>query len=377
MKKILLIIIAALFTSSSFAQKKLLGKLFSSDTTRHNSFLPVPILGYTQEAGFEFGAVGIYSFYIDKTDSIIRASQIYGVAYTSTKGVSQISSRGDIWSKGNKWHSLYEAKFSNTPFNFYGLGSNTLKKDEDLLVQTRWRAGAEIEKRLTKFYYPGVGFEIESLHFKDKEAGGIFDLENQANLIDKDGGRYALLKITQLLDTRNSNTYTTKGFYGRFRFGYAPDFFGGNNFNGSLFTTDLRYFKAINKKLILGNQLFYEAVTSKKEIPFYMLRQMGNDQIMRGYYLGRYRDKNYMALQTELRYRIIDRLGMVAFGGVGSVYNKGFLPQQNFKPSYGLGARVFFDLEKNLALRVDYAWGEKPVNENRIKGLYISLGESF
>ena len=377
MKKTLLIIIIAFLTSSSFAQKKLLGKLFSSDTTRHNSFLPVPLLGYTQEAGFEFGAVGIYSFYVDKTDSLIRASQIYGVAYTSTKGVSQLSGKGDIWTKGNKWHQLYEAKFSNVPFNFYGLGSNTSKADEDLVVQTRWRAGFEIEKQLTKSYYPGVGLEFESINFKDEAIGGIFDLENQANLIDKDGGRYAFLKITQLLDTRNSNTYTTKGFYGRFRYGYAPDFFGGNNFNGSLFTTDLRYFKAITKKIVLGNQLFHEAITSKKDVPFYMLRQMGNDQIMRGYYLGRFRDRNYLAVQAELRYKIIDRFGMVAFGGAGSVYNKGLLPQQNIKPSYGLGARVFFDLEKNLALRVDYAWGEKPVNEDRIKGLYISLGESF
>ncbi|MFC5284161.1 BamA/TamA family outer membrane protein [Pedobacter alpinus] len=377
MKKIFFLTIALLGSINCTAQKKLIEKLFSSDTTRHNSFFPVPLIGYTQEAGFEFGAVGIYSFYLDKTDSTIRASQIYGVAFTSTKGVSQISSKADIWTKGNKWHQLYEARFSNIPFNFYGLGSNTSKADEDLVVQTRWRVGAEIEKQFTKSYYPGVGFEFESVNFKDDEPGGIFDLENQANLIDKDGGRYVFLKITQLLDTRNSNTYTTKGFYGRFRYAYAPDFFGGNNFKGNLFTTDLRYFKSVNKKLVLGNQLFYEAVTSKKDIPFYMLRQMGNDQIMRGYYLGRYRDKNYMALQAELRYKIINRFGMAAFGGVGSVYNRGFLPQQNFKPSYGLGARIFFDLEKSLALRVDYAWGEKPMGEKRISGFYISLGEAF
>ncbi|OAQ41651.1 hypothetical protein A5893_00635 [Pedobacter psychrophilus] len=377
MKRIFYTILILTISIGASAQKKIIDKLFSSDTTRHNSFLPVPLIGFSQEAGFEFGAVGIYSFYVDKTDKTIRASQIYGVAFTSTKGVSQLSGKGDIWSKGNKWHSLYEARFSNIPFNFYGLGSATKKDDEDLIVQTRWRVGAEIEKQLTKFYYPGIGVEFESLNFKDKEIGGIFDLENQATLNDKDGGRYSFLKITQLLDTRNSNTYTTKGFYGRFRYGYAPDFFGGNNFSGNLFTTDLRYFKALNKNLVLANQAFYEAIRSNKDIPFYMLRQMGNDQIMRGYYLGRYRDKNYMALQTELRYRIIPRLGMVAFGGVGAVYNNGFLPKENLKPSYGIGARAFFDLDKSLALRLDYAWGEKPTGENRISGLYISLGESF
>lgn len=382
MKKIYLFLLALTVVNSAFAQKKLIQKLaenfFSDDTTKHNSFLPVPIFGYTQEAGLEFGAAGIYSFYVDKTDSIIRASQIFGVAFTSTKGVSQISGKGDIWSRGNKWHQIYEARFSNIPFNFYGLGSNTLKADEDLIVQTRWRFNAEIERQFTKAYYPGIGLEFESLNFKDRELGGIFDSENQANLFDKDGGRYVFLKITQLIDTRNSNTYTTKGFYGRVRYNYAPDFFGGNNFSGNLFTADARYFQALSKKLTLGSQFFYETISSKNEIPFYMLRQMGNDQVMRGYYLGRYRDKNYMALQAELRYRIIDRFGLVAFGGGGSVYKNGFLPQQKLlKPNYGIGARLFFDLDKSIALRVDYAWGEKPINENRIKGLYISLGESF
>ena len=382
MKRVLIILAIFISINNIYAQKKniivrLASKFFSSDTTKHNSFLPVPIFGYTQEAGVEFGAAGIYSFYVDPTDSIIRASQIYGLAFTSTKGVSQVLGRGDIWSKGNKWHHIYEARFSNIPFNFYGLGSNTLKADEDLVVQNRWRINAEIEKRLSKSYYPGVGIEFESLNFKDRELGGIFDSENQANLFDKDGGRYAFLKVTQLLDTRNSNTYTTKGFFGRVRFGYAPDFFGGNNFSGTLFTADTRYFQSLSKKLTLGSQLFYETISSNKEIPFYMLRQMGSDQVMRGYYLGRYRDRNYLAMQAELRYRIIDRFGLVAFGGGGSVYKNGFLPQRDLKPNYGVGARIFFDLDKSIALRVDYAWGEKPINENRIKGLYISLGEAF
>lgn len=377
MKKITLALLLLLLNVNVFAQKKILQTLFSSDTTRHNSILPVPLFGYSQEAGFEFGAVGIYSFYIDKADTIIRASQVFGVAFTSTKGVTQVSTKGDIWSKKNKWHHIYEARFSNTPFNFYGIGNQTLRADEDLITQKRLRFSAEIERQLTKSYYPGLGVEFESLNFKDQELGGIFDNESQAPIVDKEGGRFLLLKLTQLLDNRNSNTYTTKGFYTRLRYGYAPNLFGGNNFTGSLFTADARYFYTPTKKLTIGSQLFYETVSSKNEIPFYMLRQLGNDQIMRGYYLGRYRDRNYLALQAEMRFRIIDRFGIVGFGGAGSAYGKDVNATQNLKPNYGIGARVFFDLDKSLALRVDYGWGEKPSGEKRISGLYISLGESF
>jgi hypothetical protein len=362
---------------NAFSQKKIIQKLFSSDTTRHNSFLPIPVFGYSQEAGLSLGAAGIYSFYLDKKDTSIRASQFYGVAYTSTKGVTQLSAKADIWSRQNKWHYLGETKFSNIPFNFYGLGNETLRANEDLIVQKRYRFNAEVERELAKAYYPGIGLEFESLSFKDKELGGIFDTENQAPLIDKDGGSFLFLKLTQLLDTRNSNIYATKGFFGRLRYSYAPNLFGENNFTGNLITADARYFYSPIKKLTIASQFLYEGISSKKEIPFYMLRQLGNDQIMRGYYLGRYRSNNYLALQAEMRFRVVDRFGLVGFGGTGTTYGNEVTATQNLKPNYGIGARVFFDLEKGLALRVDYGWGEKPTGEKRISGLYISLGEAF
>lgn len=108
-----------------------------------------------------------------------------------------------------------------------------------------------------------------------------------------------------------------------------------------------------------------------------MLRQMGNDQFMRAYYSGRFRDENLITSQAELRFRPIPRFGLVAFGGAGKVFGKNSFSQTDFKPTYGVGARFFFDLEKGLALRLDYAMGEKPIGEKRISGFYISLGEAF
>lgn len=374
MKKSLFVISLSLISISLSAQKKIIDKLFSTDTTKHNTLLPLPVIGYTQEAGFEFGGAALYSFYVDKQDSLIRPSQIFGIAYTSTKGQSQVSFKSDIWSKENQWHHIYEARFFNLPFNFYGVGNNTLDANLDRITQKRYRLSAEVEKKFSKAYYPGAGIEFESLSFTDNESGGIY---TNNDFIDKDGGRFVLLKLTQLLDTRNSNVYSEKGFYTRLRYGYAPDIFGGNNFKGSLFTADARHFYSPGKKIVFASQAIFETLQSKDVIPFYMLRQLGNDQIMRGYYLGRYRDKNYLALQAELRYRFIERFGLVAFAGTGSVYGKDNFSANQFKPNYGIGGRFFFDLDKSLALRVDYGFGEKPLGEKRISGLYISLGEAF
>ena len=59
------------------------------------------------------------------------------------------------------------------------------------------------------------------------------------------------------------------------------------------------------------------------------------------------------------------------------VYENSQFDLKDLKPNYGLGARLFFDLEKALSLRLDYGFGEKPAGEKRISGFYLSLGEAF
>lgn len=374
LKKYIFSIGFILISVNTFGQLKIIDKIFPPDTGRRNSFMPLPVFSYNQEAGLIFGAAGLYSFYIDKKDPVIRPSQLYALAYTSTKGQSQIAIKTDLWSRENKWHHIYSVQRYNLPFNFYGTGNNTLLADEDRIRQVKIRLNGEVERYVTKNYYAGLGTEFESHSFTDPESGGIYDT---GNFFDKDGGKFLIFKISQLYDSRNSNTYTTKGFFARLRYGYAPDFFGGNNFSGNFYAADVRYFVSPHKKVTFGSKLHFEAVESKNEIPFYVMRQMGNDEVMRGYYQGRYRDNNFIALQSEIRYRFMDRFGIVAFGGLGNVYNHSSDMLNNLKPNYGIGGRFFFDLDKNLAVRLDYGMGEKPKGEKRISGFYVSLSEAF
>ena len=113
-----------------------------------------------------------------------------------------------------------------------------------------------------------------------------------------------------------------KAFFGRVTYQYAPDFFGGDNFTGSQIKLDLRNFVSLAPKVVLGVQGIFYTIQSKKT-PFYLLQQLGNDQMMRGYYSGRYRDENLMAAQAEIRYRFMNRFGIVAFAGTGKVFGNG------------------------------------------------------
>ncbi|MFC3561916.1 BamA/TamA family outer membrane protein [Pedobacter jamesrossensis] len=376
MKKLLLLILFSILANSLWAQKKLIQKLLSNekDTTRKASFLPIPSFGYAQETGLEFGVGLIYSYYTDRKDTITRSSNFSLNATYSTKKTYNVAFKGDAWSPGNKYHFIGDVRLKKMPFNFYGIGNNTQKSDEDKLVMNQIKALFDAEESFISNAYTGISLGFENYKFADQTVGGIFS--NNPTILDKDGGSVVYLGLSQSYDTRNSNNYPTKGFFGRVTYQYAPHFFGGDSFTGSQIKLDLRNFWSISKKVVFGVQGIYYTIQGSKT-PFYLLQQLGNDQIMRGYYGGRYRDEHLMASQVELRYRFMNRFGIVAFAGAGKVFDNGNFDFKSLKPNYGFGGRYFFDTAKGLSVRVDYGVGEKLANEKRQSGFYISLAEAF
>lgn len=376
MKKFLIlgIIFLSLNNNAAFSQRKILGRFFSdeNDTTRKGRFIILPALGYAQETGFEYGLASLASFYTTK-DTITRNSSIPGLIAFTTKKQSMFALKPDVWSKQNRYHYLGDIRYRDFPFKFYGVGDNTFQANEERITQKLTRVSVEVEKLMRKGSYTGITASYENYKFYAEEHGGLY--ETDAFIRDKDGGDVMFLGLSKIIDLRNSNVYTTKGTYIKLNYAYAPDLFGGENFSGSLAKLDFRTFKSYNPKMVLGFNLVYQTIQGSST-PFYLLPQLGNDQIMRGYYTGRYRDRNLLATQLELKYRIISRLGFAGFAGAGSVYNSR-INLGNFKPSYGAGLRYFFDTIRGLSLRMDYAFGEKRSGEERQKGFYLAFGESF
>lgn len=376
MKKHLLFTIFIFSALSASAQMKLIKRMLSEDldTTRRASFMPLPFLRYSQEVGMEFGLGGLYSTYLDKDDPTNRSSNFATILSVSTKKQYNVTLKGDVWTKHNAYHLIGDVRFRSTPFDFFGIGNETLEANKDRVVQHQIKASFDVEKNILPHTYTGVSVAFENNDFKDKEPGGIYDLNPE--VLGKPGGNAAFIGISQTYDTRNSNNYTTKGFFGRVSYQFAPDLFGGNDFTGSQIKVVLRNFWPLSKKLVLGVNSIYYTVQSK-DTPFYLLPQLGNDEIMRGYYSGRYRDENLFAAQTELRYRLSNRFGLVAFGGAGRVFSNGNFSFKQFKPSVGGGVRYFYDPAKGLSVRADYGIGEKRSNEARQSGFYLSLAEAF
>jgi hypothetical protein len=95
--------------------------------------------------------------------------------------------------------------------------------------------------------------------------------------------------------------------------------------------------------------------------------------MMRGYFQGRYRDRNMMAFQME--YRVMPvwwRLGVVGFYGLGAVADEmSDFRVDDFKHAIGMGLRIQLDPKEQINFRVDLAYGKDS------KGLYVLALEAF
>ena len=293
---------------------KLIKKLLSNekDTLRKASFLPLPSFGYAQETGFQFGVGAIVGFYTDRADTLNRPSSLTLNLNYSTLKAYNLSSMIDIWGKGNKLHYLGELRFKRMPFNFYGIGNNTDEANEDKLIQQQIKVLLQAEKQLLPKAYTGVSLGFENYKYRDIVSDGIFSRDPYYN---NRTGSVFYVGVSQSYDSRNNNNYTTKGLFIRGTYQYAPDVFSDGNFTGSQVKIDARNFWSLSKSFAIGVQGLYNTLISKNT-PIYLLPQMGNDEMMRGYYNGRYRDKNLLALQAELRYRYSSRFGATVFLGV-------------------------------------------------------------
>jgi hypothetical protein len=379
MKKLILALFLTAFLQPVFAQNSFLPKFirkmyFDKDTSKKSSFVILPVLSTAPETGLELGGAGLLSFYTDTTSrGNTRVSNIFAYATITTKGQSRFSLSTNYWTPQNKYHYIAAISYINFPFDFYGTGNNTLKSNADRLGLKRFKLAMTGEKKISQNLYIGLvagGFDYR---FTDADKTGVF--ETDPTIEGRHGGTSIYAGPTLIFDSRNNNTYTTKGAVITSYLDLMKGVGSNSDYSGGLLNIEYAQFFSLSKRLVLGFNAQEQSLTGSQS-PFYLMPALGSDEMMRGYYNGRFRDRNLIAAQTELRYRLSDRIGIVGFVGTGQVWNSTFSFDE-LKPNYGGGLRYFFDTEKGLSIRVDYGVGEKRANEPRLSGVYIGLGEAF
>lgn len=101
-----------------------------------------------------------------------------------------------------------------------------------------------------------------------------------------------------------------------------------------------------------------------------MLPFIGGSYTMRGYYEGRYRDKNAIDVTMELRQHIWHRNSAVIWMGAANVFPKlGDLQARKILPNFGIGYR--WEFKKNVNIRLDFGFGKGET------GIIFNINEAF
>lgn len=320
------------------------------------------------------------------------------------------------WLKGLK---IY-AEFSNHPNRFfYGLGNDT--KDDELTVykQTQGVLRLTYERKVLGDFGVEGGYVYRDTRIGH---GDLFtrvepSIEEKFGLDETlvgerfgppvfglDGGLSSSLLLGVFRDTRDSIEYTTRGT----RLGFTAEYFGpeiGSDFRFTRIEADARAYLRFDflnrdkkvprnfykrklfgpdKNRVLAFRLAAQKQVARKvkfdgksvdDIPFYENSFIGDGFTSRGYFLGRFRDKDRIFMNAEYRFVIWKVMDAVVFYDTGRVFNEieegSEWANMNFNDlhsSVGWGFR--FHLPPDLVMRMDIGFSPESPG-----GLFYAQGQ--
>lgn len=333
-------------------------------------FLAYPTVAYAPETSWEFGISSVFVFYANR-DTTNRLSEINGFTFFTLEQQYGLWFDHALYSQDNKWFSLGRIKFQSFPLLYFGIGPETpaqhLAQVDANFIQIKERGlrkilgslygGLEVDyQRLSS-----VRFEPHSEEISSLPAGST-------------GSSNLGIGAGILFDNRHNVLNVRKGFFSELAFLRYADVWG-SDFTFTTMISDTRIYRPVNKRDVLAFQLLGQF--NFGEAPFNQLAMLGGESIMRGYYLGRYRDNNQIATQVEYRFlplpwSFTKRWGAALFAGTGSVFDQAEnISGKNFVWSAGGGVRFLLFPKKDIFTRLDVAFTEEGT------GFYIFIGEAF
>lgn len=376
---LLLLLICLALPSSLQAQKKenalvRLWNYIGNDTTNPGrpKFLVYPTLGYAPETSWEFGLSSLFVYYAKK-DTTNRLSQVKGWSFITLEKQYGFWFNNAIYSHENKWFFLGRARYQHFPLLYYGIGPNT-DRHEDALVDANYLLIKErILRQVKGSLYVGAEIDFQGLYKVDFDTSGA---ESPLDYpLGHEGSQNFSAGLGIVYDNLHNALNARHGVFSELSFLHSNTAWGSDYTFTSIFT-DNRLYHPVNKRDVLAVQAYGQFTFG--DVPFNQLALLGGEELMRGYYTGRFRDNNYIASQVEYRFlpftdkKPFSRIGGALFMGAGTVFSDTDpLKLNQFVLAGGGGVRFLIFKEKDIYTRFDVAFTKEG------PGYYVFIGEAF
>jgi len=341
----------------------LAGTTGAQDSTTKTQVVALPVLGSAPETGLQYGAAA----FATRTRSTSRPSQLQLTAVRTAKRQTMLRLESEYWSAADRWRVTTLLGWEQFPLTYYGVGDRTPSS----AVESYTQRGPDVRLAVARAIAPTRWVE-----------GSVRRLEQAVTPLAPDGalasgtvlgargGRTVEATLGVITDSRDNVFASSRGHFVQLS-GSVADAAIGSEFGYRGVRLDARRFQSLGADHVIAGQVLIEGRDG--DVPFDQLVRYGTSRAVRGYELGRYRDRWGTAVQAEYRSPVVWRLGVVAFAGGGFLAPRpGALFDARFLPSVGVGARYRVDLVSKATLRADLAFGRDGAT-----GLYIGFNESF
>ena len=329
--------------------------------------LVLPIIARSIETGWSFGLASAATFHLKSGDTTTRTSNAQALALYTTRHQLVVAINGSIYFPGERFILNVQLSYSSFPDNFWGLGKRAPDHNKESYKFKQYYVYLHPQVLIGRNLFLGLLYEYQRVFDVEYAKGQLFDKEN---VIGRDGYHVSGMGLSLTYDTRNNAFSPDKGVMLQFHFDHFAPFLG-SNYQYTNYVLDLRRFIRVYKGQVLAIQAFGSFNTG--ETPLRSLSYIGGASNLRGYYAGRYRDKNAAILQAEYRIPLFWRIGAAGFAGVGNVGPElKDINLSHLKESWGGGLRVALNRKEKLNLRLDYGFAR-----GKSSGFYLQIGEAF
>jgi hypothetical protein len=357
------------------------------------TILPIPVLFYQQETGVGYGLGGLLSGRLG-TDTITRASNMRVQYWTTQEKQNLLQFVHTVYSPGEKFYLNGEVSAYTNRLYYFGIGNEVSNSNRSFLDFKLFIINQRFQKRIAPNQFLGLQYRLSRVYNISPQVGRVNDNGDEIGgnnyflpggdpRLDLDPRQRQNFSVSGVgpvytLDSRDVALGASKGNLLDLQVMFNGKFIG-SDYNFVRYQIDARHFQPIfSNKTILALQFLGQFHSGN--VPWHALAGIGanlggtlydNANIMRGIYEQRYRDRQLMSAQAELRQHLFWRLDGAAFIGAGQVgYNIQDYSFGGIHTAGGVGARFNFIRRDRVNLRFDYAFGKDP-------GFYFAIGEAF
>lgn len=362
------------------------------DSVRSHKKVWVSILGgpsYTPEASVGVGGAALISFKMNQKDSVSFRSFLPVGFNITLNGTFVAAGAGKLYMKENRFRIYTDYGYRNDPANFYGIGYDQIDANIDRFPKIK----DSTSYRKQEFYLnPDILFQVAKglfigpiVSFRWTKLQKLKPWMEQDEYVKKFKRTYVDVGLgaTVQYDTRDDGSTPYNGIWlvGKTTF-YGKYFGGSYNFNYT--SIDYRQYQQLfHRRSVLAWNVRTDF--SSGDVPFTKLPTFGSPFDLRGYLMGKFRDKTMAYALVEYRHMFGteasykrgtfgSRLGAVGWVGTGTI-GSGIKEWNRWKFNYGVGLRYEIQPRKNFRIDIGREVGGKSGKGAWL--FYLNMTEAF